>query len=186
MKSSINQEQAEKNEANLSGERAVAKMRELVKKAATGFFCSAIKTGQRIETRPMAVQDVDEEGRLWFLSASDSSLNEQLAGDRNVQLMFQGSSHSDFLTLYGTAEVSRDRAKIAELWQPILKTWFTEGAEDPRITVICVRPAGGYYWDTKHNKAIVLAKMLVGAVMGKTLDDSIQGKVRVRESSAGL
>jgi hypothetical protein len=49
-----------------------------------------------------------------------------------------------------------------------------------------VRPADGYYWDTKHNKAIVLAKMLAGAVMGKTLDDSIQGKVRVRESSAGL
>lgn len=45
-------------------------------------------------------------------------------------------------------------AKIKELWEPIVKTWFTEGADDPRITAIKVAPAEGYYWDTKHGMAV--------------------------------
>lgn len=68
---------------------------------------------------------------------------------------------------------------IKELWQPILKTWFTEGQDDKRITVLKVVPAESYYWDTKHNMAIGLVKRLVGAAIGKTLDDSIEGKIKI-------
>ena len=75
--------------------------------------------------------------------------------------------------------ITTDKAKIKELWEPILKTWFTAGIDDPRITVIEVRPRDGYNWDTKHNRVIALAKMAVSAVVGKTLDDSIEGKLRV-------
>jgi general stress protein 26 len=176
---SINQRQPEQNHQNLAGPDAVAKIRELAEGAGTCFFCTAITTGAPIPTRPMAVQQVDDEGSLWFLSAIDSQQNAQLAQDDSVQLMFQGSSHSDFLTLHGRATVTTDRAKINELWKPLLKTWFTEGSDDPRITVIQVRPTEGYYWDTKHNRVIVFAKIVAGAVTGKTFDDSIEGRLRV-------
>ena len=179
MGNSINDQQPEQNHEDLSGKPAVAKIQELVKQAPTCFMCTSIATGRRVETRPMSVQKVDDEGYLWFLSASDSSQNTQIARDSSVQLMFQGSAHSDFLTLYGAATVTRDKAKIEELWEPIVKVWFTEGKDDPRITVIRVAPSEGYYWDTKHNRAIVFAKMIAGALTGKTLDDSIEGKLRV-------
>jgi len=176
---SINQQQPEHNHQDLLGPDAVAKIRELVNQAETCFFCTAITTGKSIATRPMAVQQVDDRGTLWFLSASDSRQNRELALDPTVQLMMQGSAHSDFLMLYGRASITTDKVKIKELWKPILKTWFTDGIDDPRITVIQVRPTEGYYWDTKHNRAVVLAKMVAGAVTGKTLDDSIEGKLRV-------
>lgn len=96
-----------------------------------------------------------------------------------MQLLFQGSDYSDFLSIYGRAEISTDPAIIKDLWKPILKTWFTEGEDDPRITVIKVTPEEGYYWDTKHNMAVGLIKRLVGAAIGKTLDDSIEGEIRV-------
>ena len=95
------------------------------------------------------------------------------------QLLFQGSPYSDFLTIYGHAYVSRDKNKIEELWDPMLKSWFTEGIDDPRITVIKVQPADGYYWDTKHGMAVAFVKRMIGAAVGKTLDDSIEGKVHV-------
>jgi general stress protein 26 len=94
-------------------------------------------------------------------------------------VFFQGSAHSEFLHLVGKASVSRDKAKIHELWEPILRTWFTEGVDDPRITVIQFVPESGYYWDNKHGNAIAGVKMLIGAAIGKTLDDSIEGKVVV-------
>jgi len=176
---SINRNQSEEHVENLHGQAAVEKIRELVKHASTCFFCTAITTGRAVPTRPMSVRQVDDRGHLWFLSASDSHQNQQIAADPAVQLLFQGSPHSDFLTLYGRASISRDRAKVEELWEPILKTWFTGGIDDPRITVIRVTPTDGYYWDTKHNRVIVFAKMIAGAIRGKTMDDSIEGKLYV-------
>ena len=176
---SINRNQPEENHADLSGAKAVERIKEMVKKAQTCFFCTSVPTGQSGGARPMSVQQVDEQGNLWFLSASDSHKNAELSIDPAVKLYFQGSAHSDFLQLYGTATVSRDAAKVKELWEPILKTWFTEGVDDPRITVIKFAPATGYYWDTKHGNAVAGIKMLIGAAIGKTLDDSIEGKLRV-------
>jgi general stress protein 26 len=116
---------------------------------------------------------------LWFLSADDSYKNAELARNPHVTLFFQGSPHSDFLYLKGDATISRDRAKIEELWTPTIGTWFTEGVDDPRITVIKVTPTEGYYWDTKHGNAVAGMKILIGSMIGKTLDDSIEGTVRM-------
>ncbi len=176
---SIDENQPEQNHQDLQGVDALSKLHELVKKAPTCFFCTRLQSGSPFATRPMSVQKVDERGTLWFLSPNDSQKNRDVASDATVQLLFQGSAHSDFLTLYGKATLSQDKAKIKELWEPILKTWFTEGVDDPRIEVISVVPDRGYYWDNKHGRAIALAKMVVGAVTGITLDDSIEGKLRI-------
>lgn len=172
---SINQQQPEENHADLSGAEAVAKIQDLAGRAQVCFFCTATAAAGSSESRPMAVQKVDEQGALWFVSASDSHKNEEVERDPVVHLYFQASAHTGFLSLTGTARVFRDRSLIEELWQPIMKTWFTEGIDDPRITAIRVTPTAGYYWDTKHGRAVAAAKMLLGAVIGQTLDDSIEG-----------
>ena len=179
MANSINQNQPEKNREDLRARDAVAKIRELVGKAQTCFFCTAVPDPNAQAARPMNVRQVDDAGDLWFLSASDSHTNEQVARDPTVQLYFQGSPHSDFLHLTGRAAITTDRAKVKELWEPVLKTWFTGGQDDPRITVIRVTPTDGYYWDTKHGNVVAGIKMLVGAAVGKTLDDSIEGRLQV-------
>lgn len=176
---SINKNQPEENHKDLSSTEAAKKIKELVEKANTCFFTTKISTSQNSATRPMSVQKTDEDGTLWFLSASDSHKNKEIHADPAVHLYFQGSAHSDFLHLYGKASISTDKAKIKELWEPLLKTWFTEGENDPRITVIQFVPSEGYYWDTKHGNAVAGIKMMVGAAIGKTLDDSIEGKIKV-------
>jgi general stress protein 26 len=176
---SINKQQPEDVFKNLYGEDAVKKIKELAAKAKTCLFCTKMETGKPFQTRPMAVQTVDDEGTFWFLSANDSHKNEQIQDDHFVQLLFQGSAYSDFLAVYGKATVSKDRKKIEELWEPTLKDWFTGGIDDPRITVISLRPSGGYYWDTKHGTPVAFAKRLIGAAIGKTLDDSVEGTIKL-------
>ena len=176
---SINQQQREKNYEPLQGTEAGKKIKELAQKNNTCFFCTAITTGQAVKTRPMAVQKVDETGTFYFLSANDSFKNTEIEKDNYVQLLFQGNAHSDFMNIYGKATISTDKALIKDLWEPLLKTWFTEGVDDPRITVIKVQTTDGYYWDNKHGNAVAFAKMVTGAVLGKTLDDSIEGELKV-------
>ncbi|HWU99268.1 MAG TPA: pyridoxamine 5'-phosphate oxidase family protein [Oxalicibacterium sp.] len=175
---SINAHQPEHNRADLADKDAQQKLKEMAEDAKTCFFCTASSGGGSQGMRPMSTLQVDDQGNLWFLSASDSRKNAEIAANAAVKLLFQGSKHSEFLTLDGVATVSRDKAKIKELWGFLLKTWFTEGENDPRITVIKVTPIGGYYWDTKHGSAVAGIKMVIGATIGKTLDDSIEGTLK--------
>lgn len=176
---SINKNQPEQNHQDLRAQDAIRKIQQLVKGAPNCFFCTAVPTGISDGARPMNVRQVDDDGNLWFLSASDSHTNAELKIDNSVTLYFQGSTHSDFLRLKGRSTISTNRDKIKELWEPILATWFTGGIDDPRITVLKVTPIDGYYWDTKHGNIIAGIKMLIGAITGQTLDDSIEGKIEV-------
>ena len=176
---SINKQQKEENHQDLQGTEAGKKIKELAGKNSTCFFCTDIQTGKPLTTRPMSVQKMDDQGNFWFLSSNDSYKNKEIKDDSNVQLLFQGSAHSDFLSIYGTATISTDKKLIQELWEPILKTWFTEGINDPRITAIKVETKEGYYWDNKHGNAIAFAKIVAGSILGKTMDDSIEGSLKV-------
>lgn len=176
---SINKNQKEDNFKNLFGKEALDKIKDLAKSAGSCFFCTKITTGEAFATRPMAPEKIDDEGNFWFLSASDSHKNEQIQADPAVQMLFQGSSYSDFMMLYGKVTISRDKQKIEELWDATMKTWFTEGIDDPRITVLKFTPTDGYYWDTKNGMAVAMAKRLVGAIAGETYDDSIEGTMKL-------
>lgn len=176
---SINQQQPERNRKNLQDEEAVKKIQELVGKGSTCFFCTHLQATGPFSTRPMSIQQVDDEGNLWFLIANDSSTYKELREDNRVQLNLQGSAHSDFFTLYGTVTLSQDRQKIEELWEPVIKTWFTGGKDDARIAVVKVTPQEGYYWDTKNGNLVAGVKVLIGALTGQTLDDSIEGTLKV-------
>lgn len=174
---SINKQQPEQNHADLTGKKAVEKIRGLGE-GSSCFFVTADSTTGTQDARPMSVQKVDNEGNLWFLSASDSHKNNEIQKNPTVRLFFQGSDHSDFMELVGRATISTDRSIIDELWMPLAKTWFTEGKDDPRITAICVKPVSGYYWDNKHGNFVAGVKMMIGAAIGKTLDDSVEGNLR--------
>ena len=175
---SIDQNQSEKNHQDLQGLAAITKIREFVDRAKTCFFCTVASSDSE-GARPMTVLKVDDRGHLWFLSASDSHKNQELAQNPSVTLYFQASTHTDFLRLSGRAVISADRVKIEELWSPLFATWFTGGKDDPRIRVIEVVPSEGYYWDTKHGIVVAGIKMVMGAILGKTMDDSVAGRLTV-------
>ena len=175
---SINRQQPEENHEDLQGREAIKKMKALCEKAGNCFFCTKISTGGPFATRPMALQQIDEEGSFWFLSATDSYKNAEIATDPAVQMLFQGSSYSDFVNVYGKASITQDKARIKELWNKFAEIWFQEGPDDPDVTLIAVRPQQARYWDTKHNKVVQWAKMAAAMVTGKTMDDGREGTLK--------
>jgi len=172
---SINRNQPEENRRDLAGVDAIERIKDMIGDAGSCFFCTGDGQGPSRGVRPMSVRETDDAGAIWFLSSIDSHKNQELQANPSVKLFFQSGKHSGFLELDGHAEISQDKARIKQLWNSMLKAWFTEGEDDPRITVIKITPKSGYYWDNKHGDAVAGVKVAVGAVIGKTLDDSIEG-----------
>ena len=96
-----------------------------------------------------------------------------------MQLFYSNTGSSEYLSIYGTAEIVFDQQKIDELWNPIAKAWFKEGKTDPEISLIKVTPENAYYWDTKNSKMVDFAKMVASAVTGKTMDGGVEGRLEV-------
>jgi len=161
---------------NLFSDEAAAKIKQLAESANICLFTTALSYTP-LSTRPMGTMKVDDDGALWFFSSRGSEKNAQLALDSRVQLFYANNTSAEFLSVYGDAMVIRDNAKAKELWTPLAKTWFQEGAEDPELTIIKVTPHEAYYWDTQHNKMITLAMIVTGAIVGKRMDDGVEGKM---------
>jgi general stress protein 26 len=161
---------------SLSGTKAVERIRAAAKGANICLFGTDIGHPP-LTVRPMAVQSVDDAGNFWFLSSRTSHTNQHIERDPRVQLLFANPGDSQYLTLQGIAAISDDPVLRKAHWTPIAKTWFNEGVDDPDLTVICVEPHDGYYWDTKHGKVVSTLKIAMGAVVGKAIDDSVEGKV---------
>lgn len=176
---SIHENQKDETIAHLSGTKAVEKIREMVDRSGTCFFRTDASLDDSHSARPMSVQKTDANGDLWFISAIDSKKNRELAEKPNATLFFQGSEYSDFLELIGTVRITQEKSRIDELWDSMVGNWFTEGKDDPRVTVLQFTPTGGYYWDNKHGDLVAGVKIMIGAITGNTMDDSIEGKIEL-------
>jgi general stress protein 26 len=162
---------------NLTGRDAIAKLRTLAK----GEICHFVTfTGAfEIQSRPMSTQEVENDGSIWFISNMDSHVTKEVEQNAQVQLLYSNKGSQDYISIEGEAEIVDDQVLIDKYWTPIAKAWFPEGKEDPAIRLICVRPTEAFYWDTKHGKLVSFLKIVAGVLTGKTMDDSVEGTLKV-------
>jgi general stress protein 26 len=160
-----------------SGE-AVAKIKSIAK-GEIAMLCTFPKeAASAMRSRPMGTAGIDDDGTVWFMTQRDGETAREIEENATVQLIYAIPGRSEFLTLEAKATITRDQAKIDELWKGFQNTWF-DGKEDPNLVLIRVRPERGYYWDTKHNKVVQWAEIMIGAITGKEMDDSVEGKLKV-------
>jgi general stress protein 26 len=163
---------------DLDHSESVERMKEFVKHNKICMFTTHL-TDVPLQSRPMSVQEVDDEGNFWFLSGASSNKNWEVEEDSRVQLIFANQKDYEFLSVYGHATIYADRQKIHDIWTPVAKAWFQQGENDPEATVIKVTPEDAYYWDTKNNKAVSLLKIMASVVTGKTMDDGEEGRMKL-------
>lgn len=165
---------------DLSQQDAVKKLKELSEKASTCMFCTNL-TNLPFHTRPMSLQECDEDGNLWFISDTASNKNFEIQEDKRVQLLFMNNSDYEYLSVYGEAFIYKDKATIEEKWSPMAKAWFMEGKDDSNVSIIRVAPESCYYWDTKAGKIVSLFSFAIAAVTGKKTNnsDGVEGNLDI-------
>jgi general stress protein 26 len=162
---------------DLVGTDAARKIADLVKAGNSCFLCT-LGSGSQLHARPMTVIEVDDVGRLWFFTEIDSLKTIELDRDPRATLFFKEGDHGGHLKLEGNVAQVTDKGTIHRLWSPKLRTWFTEGEDDPRICVLRVDPISGEYWDNRHGAALTGLKMLFGAITAQRVDEGVHGQLK--------
>lgn len=163
---------------HLSGEDALQKVRELLKHFKSTMMITM--DGGALNTRPMGLHgDADDfQGELWFITDRTSRKVDEIERDSPVTLVFQDDGKSAYMQLDGRAMVVEDRAKLKELYTPVLKTWFPKGLDDPRMTLLRFEAEDGKFWDSPGGMLQVVAAFTKAVVTGKPGQGGEMGEVK--------
>jgi len=143
----------------------VAKVAELVDQARISMLTTMTADGRHV-SRPMALQDVEFDGDLWFFVHDDSSKIADIRSHPQVNVSFSDEKHSAWTSLSGTAELVEDKAKAEELWSPALEVWFADGLDTPTLALLKVHVETAEYWDAPRSKVRQLVGGIRAAVTG--------------------
>ena len=103
---------------HLTGEEGRKKIGDLIKSIRIAMLTTAADDGT-FDSRPMATQETDFDGTAYFLTREESGKVHEIQADADVSLVYAAPSDSKFVSAKGKASVSKDRAKIHELWNPM-------------------------------------------------------------------
>lgn len=141
-------------------------LREKVKDVRFGMFTTLDPDG-KLSSRPMTSQQLDEQGNFWFFTSDVTGFVRHLTDHPNVNVSFSDLEDSLFVSIAGRAELTRDQAKIDELWSPLVSAWFDGGKEDPHLSLIKVHIDTAEYWDIHSSKMTQLYALAKSALTGK-------------------
>ena len=158
-----------------------AEAKEKIKKMAKDIDFAMMATNLTqtpLSVIPMSTKKVDEDGNIWFLSGKDSDHNRDIKNNKEVQLIYSDKGEMQFLSVYGTASIVKEKMILKELYGKTDDAWF-DGVDDPNLSALKIEPKDAYYWDSKSNKIVSLFKMGVGAVTGEKQDVGRKGELNV-------
>ena len=125
-------------------------------------------------SRPMQTQERTSGTDLWFMTNLESQKLEELATDPHVNLAYYKNRTREWVSVSGTAIISRDKRLIHELFKPDWRAWLGDqggerdgGPDDPRIALLLVEAHSVVYLKKDRPMPVVLFNIVKGMVTGE-------------------
>ena len=126
-----------------------------------------------LRSRAMATQKPAAGADLWFVAREGTGKLAEIAHDPHINLSYFKNSNTEWVSVSGEAKLSRDRAKIHELYAPDWALWFDKAgdgrhgtADDPRIVLIGVTVFAAEFLAIDAPRPVLLFEMAKGWLTG--------------------
>lgn len=144
----------------------VKKLAKLIKGIEIAMLTTRDDDGT-LRARPMQTQNREFDGTLWFFTQASSHKVLEIDHEHQVNLSYAKPDDNRYVSVSGTATLVRDRAKIDELWSPVLKAWFPKGKDDPEVALLKVDVAKAEYWDAPNSTIVKLVGFAKAVLTGQ-------------------
>ena len=156
-------------------EESIEKLKTLINDI--DFAMLTTINGGHLRSRPMSTQAYEGDNELWFFTSDQTHKVEEIEADSRVNVAYSRPDDNVYVSISGRAALVKDRRKIEELWNPILKAWFPDGLEDPTLSLLKVTIEEAEYWDSPNSKLVQLAGFVKAIVTGKPAEGGEYGRV---------
>lgn len=159
-------------------EEAIEKLNGLIEDIDFAML-TTVDTDGVLRSRPMSTQEAEFDGTLWFFTSDNTHKIEEIERDNRVNASYAKPEDNVYVSVSGTASMTKDRAKMEELWNPILKAWFPEGLDDPHICLLKVDVEQAEYWDSPSSTLVQIAGFVKALVTGQSADGGENEKINL-------
>ncbi len=128
-----------------------------------------------LQSRAMATQKRAAGADLWFVTLDGMPKLDDIAADPHVNLSYYKDRTREWVSVSGLATISKDRAKIHELYAPDWKAWFPKGddprhgtRDDPRMALIGVTVHAAVFLEVNKPQPVILFELVKGWLTGST------------------
>jgi general stress protein 26 len=135
-----------------------------------------------LRSRPMATQQAEFDGEIWFFTYANSHKVHEVEQYNQVNLSYADPDDNRYVSISGTASLVRDRQKMEELWNPVLKAWFPNGLDEPGIALLKVTATKAEYWDSPSSSIVQLIGFTKAIVTGETYKPGENEKINIAKS----
>jgi general stress protein 26 len=149
---------------------------ELLKDERIGLFTTIAPDGTLI-SRPMAMQEVEFDGDLWFFASRSSRKVAHIRNNPQVNVSTAGSS--SWVSLTGHAVVVDDLAQKRRLWNTVVEAWFPDGPEDPDVILLRIDAASAEYWDSPGGRLASVVSFAKAKLTGRAYDGGDNERVQL-------
>jgi general stress protein 26 len=144
---------------------AVEQLNELISKIQFAML-TTIRPDGTLHSCPMATQEVDSEGNLWFFTRTDTEKVEALRSNKRVCVSYADPDGQRYVSVTGTGDLIRSEPKAKELWNPLYKAWFPQGLDDANLILIKVLIEDAEYWHAPEGRMVQLVGFAKAALTG--------------------
>ena len=152
----------------------IKKVADLAKDIRIGMLTTVDPDGHFV-SRPMAQQEVEFDGDLWFFAEKDSRKVANIMANPHVGVTL--TSNDTWISLDGDAEIVDDTAKAKQLWNQWVEAWLPQGPADPSIVLIKFNGHSAEYWDTAGGRVASVISFVKAKVTGERYDGGENEKV---------
>lgn len=174
-------------QTNTPTEKKLDELYELIDDIDIALMTTVRPDGMLV-TRPMATQDHNHLGDLWFVTNIETHKVDEIEANPHVSIGYLNPKTMEWVSVSGTATISQDRAKIRELHERDWKAWFEDeggnrdgGPDDPRLALIVVDAHTVTYMKAKHSRPRTLFEIARGVVTGDQPDIGREERLSERE-----
>lgn len=89
-------------------------------------------------------------GKIWFVSSRRTDLVTELGTGAEALFVLITSGHDGHVSLRGRLTAVTDRAKLEELWNPVVSAWF-DGIDDPDVALLRMDPQIAEIWAARSS-----------------------------------
>jgi general stress protein 26 len=159
-------------------EEAIEKLNGLIEDIDFAML-TTVDTDGVLRSRPMSTQEAEFDGTLWFFTSDKTHKVEEIERDNRVNASYAKPEDNVYVSVSGTASIVKDKAKMEELWNPILKAWFPKGLDDPNICLLKVDVEQAEYWDSPSSTLVQVVGFVKAMVTGQRADGGENEKINL-------
>ncbi len=150
----------------MSNAESISKVTDIINDSHIGMFTTINEKGALV-SRPLAVQDVEDDGDMWFFTAEDTSQVAHIRANPAVNVSF--GRNTEWVSVAGTAEVVTDRDKIHAMWNQVVEAWFPDGPDTPGVVLLRVDSDSAEYWTSPGGTAATVLQWIKSKATGSRM-----------------